>query len=493
MGCTALGGTIVYVDANATGDYPTIQAAIDDASDGDVVVVKPGVYTGEGNRDIDFLGKAITVRSTDPNAEKIVAATIIDCNRTETNPHRAFYFHTGEGADSVLDGLTVVNFVGDWPGNTGAICCRSSPTIKNCMLINNKAAFANCVEGPCGTDGGGLVCAADYAADVTRPRIVNCKFIGNWASGAGAGLSTGSCSPIVIGCTFRGNSAASGGAVHCGDGGSATFVNCTFGSNSSDDSGGAVYASSITWFYRCRFINCIFAGNTAADAGGAVYSYYSHLATANCTFVGNRARSGNAVACDSRESSYPAEFSITNCILWNGGNEIWNNDGTPVLVNFSNLWGGKAGIYDPRAGLQWGRGNIEADPYFVAAGRWVSSGNPPVVAEPNDPSAFWVDGDYHLKSQAGRWDPSSTSWIYDDVTSACIDLGDPSNPVGHEPFPKGGRINMGAYGGTAEASKSYFGGLVCETIIAGDINGDCKVDFADFLIMAFHWLEDKNL
>ena len=62
----------------------------------------------------------------------------------------------------------------------------------------------------------------------------------------------------------------------------------------------------------------------------------------------------------------------------------------------------------------------------------------------------------------------------------------------YEPFPNGGIINMGAYGGTAEASKSYFGEPVCETIVAGDINGDCKVNFKDFALMAFHWLEDNN-
>jgi len=47
---------------------------------------------------------------------------------------------------------------------------------------------------------------------------------------------------------------------------------------------------------------------------------------------------------------------------------------------------------------------------------------------------------------------------------------------------------MGAYGGTAEASKSYFGEPICETIIAGDINGDCRVDFKDLTLMAMNWL-----
>jgi hypothetical protein len=92
--------------------------------------------------------------------------------------------------------------------------------------------------------------------------------------------------------------------------------------------------------------------------------------------------------------------------------------------------------------------------------------------DPRDLADQWIDGDYHLKSQAGRWDPNTGSWVQDDVTSLCIDAGDPNSPIGEEPFPNGGRINMGAYGGTAEASRSYFGEPVSETIIAGDINGD---------------------
>jgi hypothetical protein len=119
---------------------------------------------------------------------------------------------------------------------------------------------------------------------------------------------------------------------------------------------------------------------------------------------------------------------------------------------------------------------------------WADGADPNRRGEPNEPNSVWVDGDHHLKSQAGRWDPACEGWVKDDVTSACIDAGDPNSPVGHEPFPNGGQINMGALGGTAEASKSYLGEPVCETVIAGDINGDCKVDFQDFRIMAVHWL-----
>lgn len=101
---------------------------------------------------------------------------------------------------------------------------------------------------------------------------------------------------------------------------------------------------------------------------------------------------------------------------------------------------------------------------------------------------YWIDGDYHLKSQAGRWDALAGTWIRDAETSPCIDAGDPHGPIGRESFPHGGRINIGAYGGTPEASKSYFGCESCQTIVAGDINGDCRVDFLDLQFIARQWL-----
>lgn len=146
------------------------------------------------------------------------------------------------------------------------------------------------------------------------------------------------------------------------------------------------------------------------------------------------------------------------------------------MFNHSNIEGG------------WpGEGNIDADPCFADPGYRDPNGSPD---DANDD--FWVDGDYHLKSQAGRWDPNSQVWTIDDVTSPCIDAGDPMTSIGHEPFPNGGIVNMGAYGGTTEASKSYFGEPPCETIVAGDINGDCEVNFKDFAFVALHWLTDNT-
>jgi len=165
--------------------------------------------------------------------------------------------------------------------------------------------------------------------------------------------------------------------------------------------------------------------------------------------------------------------TVINCILWdNSDSQI---EGTASVI-YSNIEGGWPGV-----------GNIDVDPCFVAVGYWDPNGTP---ADVNDD--YFVEGDYHLKSQAGRWDPVSKQWVKDKVTSPCIDAGDPRSPIGYEPFPNGGRVNMGAYGGTTEASKSYFGAPLCETIVAGDINGDCIVDVQDFAFMASHWLADAQ-
>lgn len=189
----------------------------------------------------------------------------------------------------------------------------------------------------------------------------------------------------------------------------------------------------------------------------------------NCTFAG----SYPAISCDSRlwGDSGQSRLEVANCIFADGTIQNYGDCWADVQVTYSNVRGG------------WpGTGNIDADPCFVDPGYWPTR----IPDEPYED--IWIGrGDYHLKSQAGRWDPTGNIWVQDEVTSPCIDAGAPASPIGPEPFPNGGVINMGAYGGTTEASKSWFGGPLCTTIVAGDINGDCKVDFADFAIMAQHW------
>ena len=96
---------------DGSGDFPTIQAALDASVDGDVIELTAGDYRGDGNRDIDFLGRAVTIRSqgADP------ASCVIDCQGSVETPHRAFNFDDGEGPASVLQGLTIRNGYVDGP------------------------------------------------------------------------------------------------------------------------------------------------------------------------------------------------------------------------------------------------------------------------------------------------------------------------------------------------------------------------------------------
>jgi hypothetical protein len=298
--------------------------------------------------------------------------------------------------------------------------------------------------------------------------VTDCAFVANTLppqTPSVAGRSSGGAMAIniasnylvsVADCLFHDNRADFGGAI-AGDLGS--VERCRFSGNTAYRDGAAFYGSS-----GLATEQCLFVGNRVLDKGVLIRTDTLLLLT-NTTITGNRTPSGSLFRVGGRAT---ANVVVLNSILWDE-TPMFEDDRTHymnVSVAYSNVQGG------------WpGEGNIDADPLFAAPGYW----------DPDDD--MWIDGDYHLKSQAGRWDPISESWVTDDVTSPCIDAGDPRSPIGLEPFPNGGRINMGAYGGTAESSKSYFGGPPCETIMAGDINGDCKVDFADLAILVEHWTE----
>ncbi|MBN1807237.1 MAG: right-handed parallel beta-helix repeat-containing protein [Sedimentisphaerales bacterium] len=135
--------------------------------------------------------------------------------------------------------------------------------------------------------------------------------------------------------------------------------------------------------------------------------------------------------------------TVINCIIWNcpqpatltdSSNTDAEDRGSHITFEYCNIEGGQdsISISGDHSTLTWGMGNIDTDPLFV------------------NPDIF----DFHLKSEAGRWDPNSESWVIDDGTSPCIDAGDPNSDWTSETWPHGQRINMGAYGNTQKASMS---------------------------------------
>jgi len=186
--------------------------------------------------------------------------------------------------------------------------------------------------------------------------------------------------------------------------------------------------------------NCIIVGNRATDPnGGAIYCQDSNALFANCTIAGNY---GGAKGAGLRLQNSLAV--VTNSIIWgNTPAEVLATGPIQPVVTYTDVAGGWLGLT-----------NVNADPLFAMPGYWANPSDLTKVVAASDPTAVWVHGDYHLMSKAGRWDPVTKTWVKDAVTSPCIDAGDPASLVGAEPMPNGNRINMGAYGGSRQASLS---------------------------------------
>jgi hypothetical protein len=240
----------------------------------------------------------------------------------------------------------------------------------------------------------------------------------------------------------------------------------------------ANYAGTAVTFARGEDPNSVLAGfiitRGKGSATGGIRCENSSPTIANCLIVGNRASNLDyaAVYCRGSDATF-VNCTVAVSAVAERTTGIYLSDSDVAFVN-SIIWcdvpkdtntksrGGGGGrpattytcVTDGGSGL----GSIDADPLFAQPGWWADPNDPNVVVGSNAPGAIWIAGDYHLKSQAGRWDPKARAWVRDDITSPCIDAGDPNSPVGDEPEPNGGRINMGAYGGTAEASMSLHTG-----------------------------------
>lgn len=220
----------------------------------------------------------------------------------------------------------------------------------------------------------------------------------------------------------------SGGAGIWGNGTHASIRSCIIKENRTD---GYYYSADGAGISECDGLisNCLIVNNTVSNGSGGGLAYCDG-AIVNCTIVDN-----------DKDGLYSCDGLITNCIIW--GNAI-RSSSTPTYSCVG------------------GTGNLTSNPLF---------------ADPNN-------GDYHLKSEYGRWDSSSLEWVYDDVTSPCIDAGDPNSiEWQNELWPHGDRINVGAYGGTPQASMSPnpVGNVA-------DLDHDDIVDTSDFMMFGENWL-----
>ncbi len=460
------------------GDYTTIQAAIDAAAPGDIVEIADGTYTGPGNKDLDFGGKAITVRSASGDP----ALCIIDCEASG----RGFYFHSDEGADSIVEGLTITNA---WEYTGGGVQCiiHSSPTLTNCIITANGVYSV----------GGGVGCWHG-----SNPTLTDCTITGNATSSFGGGVYCDGSSPTLINCTISGNQAqsssihAGGGGIYCDDGSNPTLTNCTISGNQADWYGGGIHSINS----NPTLVNCTITGGTA-NYGGGVHSDDSSPTLINCTISGNTAvYNGGGVYCDGVYSGGSGP-TLTNCIInenaagWHGGGvdcvgsapTLTNctitactagNDGggvsswhgsSPTLTNCI-LWGDSPDeitlhqqgsvtlAYSSIQGGWTGTGNIDADPLFAGLNDFhLAAGSPCIDAGDNaavPPDLCDLDGDGDLNEPL-PFDLDGNLRFFDDP--ATDDTGSGTPPL----------VDMGAY--------ELAGPVSCP----GDSNCDGQVNWRD--------------
>jgi parallel beta-helix repeat protein len=225
------------------GEYITIQQAIDAAEDGETVLVADGIYKGAGNRDLNFKGGAITVKS-----ENGPLNCIIDCENSATG----FCFHSEEIWSSVVEGVTIRN--ANSRGSGGAIFCYySSPSISNCVITGNTAA----------KQGGGI-----YWYVWGDSRVTNCIITNNTALGKGGGIYCYSSDPVIMNCAITNNVAThDGGGIYSY--GQPKLINCTIANNIASGQGGGFFS----YYSKPTLNNTIVWGNNAGLAGKQIYTF----------------------------------------------------------------------------------------------------------------------------------------------------------------------------------------------------------------------------
>ncbi|MBN1392522.1 MAG: PQQ-binding-like beta-propeller repeat protein, partial [Sedimentisphaerales bacterium] len=285
--------------------YPTIQSAVDAAVTGDIVIISPGTYTGEGNRNVSISGKTITVRSTDPNNPAVVSSTIIDCNSVT----RGFTLTS----NSILDGLTITNGIARYSSGGGLYVSSSySPFIHNCVITKSSASYGGGINSE-----GGLT-------------ISNCTITGNQAPlGGGIYINKG---PVTINnCVITENSSSSyGGGIYLSLEGGLTISNCAITGNQASN-GGGIYIKKGS----VAINNCVITENFSSSNGGGIYAFNSSYPAGNLTIsrgtiAGNQASNGGGIYLNYGLVNIDNSFIAANASQINGAGVYVSSAGAVV-------------------------------------------------------------------------------------------------------------------------------------------------------------------
>ncbi len=240
LGCLLSGPTAAQtctVRPDGTGDYPTIQAAIDAGAE--EILLTNGTFSGPGNRSIDFGGRDLIIRSENRNPRDC----IIDC----AGVGRGFDFHSGEGPSARVEAVTITNgFLASEHG-AGIRCLGASPTIAGCWIMHNRTT----------------------------------------GTGVGGGIFSYDGGPIIQDCRILANEAKHGGGLYITGNAGATITDCVISRNVASNCAGAILLSSqtseVTELHGCRIF-----GNRASQRGGAIYCLNDDASRIiHCTITSN--------------------------------------------------------------------------------------------------------------------------------------------------------------------------------------------------------------
>jgi parallel beta-helix repeat protein len=424
-------GGVAFGKTIAVPQGQSIQAAINAAQTGDVVVVPPGDYY----ESILLSGRAITVKSNyekDPTAK---GKTVIRGSAGSS----AVTFINCPTSGTVLEGFTVTGGSADRGG--GILCQNSSPVIQYNTITGNTARR-----------GGGIYCWDGSSPIIQHNTITNNCAASGGESPAGGGICCENESfPVIFDNDIISNTAtwdhaatysddAQGAGIFCGAGSGPTVLNNLIKDNRFPDGrgfgGGVCCHGGLTADIRGNRI----IANRAHIGGGVCCRDDSFANLDNDTIVGNAAEQGGGIWYDYTSSTPPspahARGTVQNCIIAfsASGEGVWRGGGARVALRYCDVFRNPGGDYHFPGGDQTGRnGNISDDPLFAEG----------------------LPDEFRLRSPAGHWDRASKRFVPDQgKDSPCIDAGAPYSPWYGEPEPNGGRINMGYDGNTDHASKS---------------------------------------
>ena len=446
----------------------TIQYAVNLAADNDTIRVTEGTYS----QPVMIVGKSLVLEGG------------WNSSFTERHPenHLSIIAPSDDAATALaywsspngeLSGFTVNRYLRCWAGSSPLIrnnvvvsldCTASSPLITQNVLgsgsFRDSASVItdNVVTGPLSSSGPTAITSNTVA------------IVGNTVTGK---VSSSASTGTIIGNTIAGGMTSSSSDYSIIAGNTITARDW-YGIRIEGQSASIVTGNTVTLCTPKGGISCSFSFPTIANnliarnnGGGIVCEDRATPTIVNNTVVGNNGAWGYGGGLTVASLSSP---TVLNCIFRGNPGTPDGHDitvGTPLipgdaslLIRYCVVPRGHAGVYlitlPYHAYLTWGPGNLDTDPLFADA----------------------ANGDYHLKSAEGRWNPNASggtgAWVLDDVTSPCVNGGDPASDYSKEPFPHGRRVNVGAYGNTPEASKGTW-------ILPGDANGDSRVDVLDLI------------